>query len=343
MKAHVCRPGELGPAELDLWRTFQVGAGLENPFLAPEFALAVDASLLSARVAVLEDGPEIVGFLPFSARPRHLARGIGWLEAGELANVEGFISSRPDLTLEQVLRAARIAAFDFSLLTANQRPASGHCDRLATPFIDLRSGFDEYVAAVKQTGGKFLKTHLQKRRSEQRRDPELRFEYGGRDPAMLGKLLEWKSAAMRQRGGVDLFALPGVREIVERLALSEAPGCAGSISWLGSGGRPMAVILGLRSATMLSGWFTSYDANEAARSPGTICLISLIEAIAESELRTFDLGPGEYAYKRHLATGVVDVFAGCAGIGILPRRVLRHARWLLARARTRSQMPQPIA
>ena len=41
---------------------------LANPFLCPEFAVAVGSFRPGARVAVLADGPEIVGFFPFERR-----------------------------------------------------------------------------------------------------------------------------------------------------------------------------------------------------------------------------------------------------------------------------------
>src|SRR5687767_9196384 len=54
VEVRVVRPDELGPAELDRWRAFQLAdRRLANPFLAPEFALAVARHQPTARVAVL--------------------------------------------------------------------------------------------------------------------------------------------------------------------------------------------------------------------------------------------------------------------------------------------------
>ena len=317
-----------------MWHTFQAAAGLDNPFLAPEFAQAVDEVSPSARVAAVYDGPDLVGFLPFTSRRFRGAKGIGWFAPGlDLSNGEAFIPSGADWTLEEVVRAARIALFEFSLLVAEQRPATGTTRRLDALFIDLSQGFANYAASVRQTGGKFVKTLMQKRRSEERTDPDLRFEYACQDFAAIQSLFEWKSERARQIGGNDLFAQPGVRAVVERLAASNSPACAGSISCLRSGDRLLAVNLGLRSATAFSGWMTTYDASEASRSPGSVCLLSLIEAAAESELRTFDLGPGEQEYKRRLATGALDVFAGSVGRASISRRLSRPAGRLLAKAR----------
>jgi CelD/BcsL family acetyltransferase involved in cellulose biosynthesis len=65
----VVRPGELGPAEITRWRSFQDGTELlANPFLSPDFAIAVGRRRPGTWVAVLHDGPDIVGFLPFERR-----------------------------------------------------------------------------------------------------------------------------------------------------------------------------------------------------------------------------------------------------------------------------------
>ena len=69
MQISVVRPGELGPSEIATWHSMQRQTrSLANPFLCPEFAVAVDNFRSNARVAVLADGSAIVGFFPFERR-----------------------------------------------------------------------------------------------------------------------------------------------------------------------------------------------------------------------------------------------------------------------------------
>ena len=69
MPISVVRPAELGSAEITRWRSFQDRTDLlANPFLSPDFAIAVGRYRPGARVAVLSDGPDITGFLPFERR-----------------------------------------------------------------------------------------------------------------------------------------------------------------------------------------------------------------------------------------------------------------------------------
>ena len=65
MRISVVHPAELGQAEIAQWRSFQYDTPLlANPFLSPDFTIAVGQVRPGARVAVLHDGPDVAGFLP---------------------------------------------------------------------------------------------------------------------------------------------------------------------------------------------------------------------------------------------------------------------------------------
>src|SRR5581483_3377363 len=68
----------LSAADVTAWRTMQrESPGLANPFLSPEFAQAVAAVKPEARVAVLTEGREPVGYFPFERGPFGFGRPIG--------------------------------------------------------------------------------------------------------------------------------------------------------------------------------------------------------------------------------------------------------------------------
>ena len=78
MKITVVRPDELGPGDLERWRELQRATpSLQNPFLSPEFTLAVGRARETVRVALLEDGQKIVGFLPYERRGRFVGTAVG--------------------------------------------------------------------------------------------------------------------------------------------------------------------------------------------------------------------------------------------------------------------------
>ncbi|MFC7648828.1 hypothetical protein ACFQX6_56645 [Streptosporangium lutulentum] len=65
MRISIVRPRDLGTSDLDQWRTLQgADPAFDSPFLSPEFTLTVGALQDRVRVAVLHDGPDVVGFLP---------------------------------------------------------------------------------------------------------------------------------------------------------------------------------------------------------------------------------------------------------------------------------------
>ena len=65
----VIRPSELGPTEIAAWQDMQrTTPALANPFLSPEFTIAVGRVRPNARVAVLTEGRDITGFFPFERR-----------------------------------------------------------------------------------------------------------------------------------------------------------------------------------------------------------------------------------------------------------------------------------
>ena len=74
-------PDELGSAEIAAWHSMQRATpSLANPFLSPEFAVAVGRTRPNAQVAILMEGQSITGFFPFERR--RLGMGVpigGWL------------------------------------------------------------------------------------------------------------------------------------------------------------------------------------------------------------------------------------------------------------------------
>ena len=84
----VIRPSELGPAEITAWHDMQRRTpALANPFLSPEFSIAVGRVRPAARVAVLTDGQDITGFFPFERR----RLGVGVPIAAGLTDCQGLI------------------------------------------------------------------------------------------------------------------------------------------------------------------------------------------------------------------------------------------------------------
>ena len=120
MKITVVHPSELGPSELATWRTIlRATPSLANPFLAPEFTVAVGGLRSQARVGVLIDGQKIVGFFPFERR----SFGYGVPICARLNNCEGVVHL-PGLEWDpqELLRACGLTVWEFGHLVDGQTP-----------------------------------------------------------------------------------------------------------------------------------------------------------------------------------------------------------------------------
>jgi CelD/BcsL family acetyltransferase involved in cellulose biosynthesis len=325
----VCRPSELGVREIATWHSLQHACGLDNPFLSPEFACDVDAVSTSARVAVVDDGGDIVGFLPFTSGRLRSATGIG----GRLANCQAFVCSpAAALPIGEVVRRAGISVFGFHALVPPSGPAADLSTRRVDALtIDLSGGYDQYLATAHRSG-KFIKEIERKSRRLEREHPgAVRFEFAAADRSSLACLLRWKSAQYRRSGRPDIVSQPRVVELVDRLVSRTDASLSGCVSSLSIDDRVVAVDVSLRSATVFAGWLTSYDVAMAKWSPGAVATLRLIEAAPAAGLRTLDLATGDETFKQRLANSSIELASGWVGgpsVGmVLSRSVHAPTEW----------------
>lgn len=300
---------ELGEGERERWRALRaMSAAPRNPFMEPEFADAVGRVKARARVAVVYEGREPVGFLPHERG----ALGRGQALAYGVSDAQGAVLA-PGLALDtgELMRACGLSSFAFDNLEAEQGLFVRHAAAEYPAYvIDVEKGYDTYESVLRGQSPKFLRTTLAKERRLGRQVGELRFVFDERDPAALRTLIAWKSAQYRRTGRRDRFAQEWITRLVGLLAQTRAPECAGTLSVLYAAERPLAAHFGLRSSTVLACWFPSYDTEFAKFSPGLVLHLRMAEAAAAEGIRTLDLGRGAAEYKDALKTGEAPVYEG---------------------------------
>jgi CelD/BcsL family acetyltransferase involved in cellulose biosynthesis len=309
LRISVVRPGELGPAELARWRRLHdEDPELASPFLAPEFAVCVGRARAGARVAVLEDGGEVVGFFPYERGAFRIGRPIG---AG-LSDCQGLVAAAGlDWDPRALLRGAGLEVWEFDHLLASQRPfAPYHRARRPSPVIDLGDGYDAWLADRRRAFKGSITAMGRKQRKLEREVGPLHFELDSPDGDLLDTLMRWKSAQYRRTGRADRFARPATVQLVRDLLRTRAPGCSGTLSVLYAGQRPVAIHLGLRSAATLACWFPTYDIGLAKCSPGLLLHQYMAEAAAGADVARLDLGKGDQEYKTVLANRELEVAEG---------------------------------
>jgi hypothetical protein len=216
LKISVVRPGELGPGEIAAWLSMQRQTpALANPFLCPDFTLAVGALRSCARVAVLHDGPQLAGFFPFERRGLSVGVPIGH----GLNQRQGLIHAPgAEWDPKALLRACRLSAWQFDNLVADQP----HLGRFATEVVpvaavDLAHGFAHYEEELQQKSGKFYREIKRKTRRLEEEVGKVHFVADSRDKTALDSLVNWKSEQLRQKGSLDIFTRPWITGLLDQL------------------------------------------------------------------------------------------------------------------------------
>ena len=324
MPISIVRPAELGPGDIAAWQSMQrTTACLANPFLSPEFAITVGRFRPGARVAVLSDGPSIIGFFPFERR----RLGVGVPIGAGLTDCQGLVHA-PGVEWDprELLRACRVAVWQFDHLAQDQRPFERYRTAIApSPVIDLTGGFEEYQAKLRQKSPQFCRDVARRARKLAREAGELRFVVDSRDTAALRALMSWKSDQYRRTGRMDRFSQPSTVGLVSDLFTTHGSHFSGLFSVLYAGDVPVAAHFGLRSGHVLAHWFPAYDTRFSRYSPGLIQHLRMAEQTAGTGIRLIDMGKGAKRYKETLKNGDLFVSEGIA-IGRSPLAVAHRAR-----------------
>ncbi|MFF8943834.1 GNAT family N-acetyltransferase [Streptomyces sp. NPDC014864] len=314
MDISVYRPGELSAADRAAWTAMQSKAhlhgseGLANPFLSPEFALAVGRCRRGVRIAVVREGGEPAAFFPFQRSAAGVGRavGIGVSDCQGLVHRPGFTWDPRDL-----LRACGLAVWEFDHLVAGQEPfEAGASGTFPSPVVDVDQGYDTYLRELRARSPKFTRTTLAKERRLGRDAGPVTYVHDERDPAALRTLMAWKSAQYRRTGRSDRFAHEWINRLATRLFHTRSDPFAGILSVLYADGRPVAAHFGLRTERVLACWFPAYDPAYAKYSPGLVLHLRMAEAAAADGIAHLDLGRGQKAYKDSLKTRELLVSEG---------------------------------
>jgi CelD/BcsL family acetyltransferase involved in cellulose biosynthesis len=319
MRVTLALPHELGQAEVSRWRALQeADTAFDNPFLSPEFTLTVGKLRDVVRVAVIHDGPDIVGFFPFERHPL----GIGKPVAAGLTDAQGLVHARGvRIDPLRLIKACGLSVYEFDHLVAGQPLLNARHERHASPIIDLRDGYDRYTETLRANSGKTYKSTLAKQRKLDREAGGVRHDYGITDVEPLRTLLGWKTDQYRRTGRTDRFAHKWIVELVERLLATQSESFAGVLDMIYAGDEPVAGHFGLRTRTTLVGWFPAYDTRFAKYSPGLIQHLAMAEQAAKTGIQVIDMGRGQKEYKDKLKTGEFEVAEGrvaraSAGAGV---------------------------
>lgn len=312
MKVYAIKGDELTPDHRRVWSELQRGEPpIDNPFLHPDFTSAVAAVRRDVEVAVLEDGGDYLGFLPFQRELRSIGRPV----ASRISELHGIVV-RPQTpwSVDDVLRGCGLSMWHFDCVPVCQQQFQPfHLCQWETPYIDLSRGYQAYEEERRRAGSYLLRQALRKARKIEREVGPLRFELHTTDSAVFAAMCRWKSAQYKVLGVPDYLAIPSVVPLLERLRFTQTDDFSGMLSALYVDDALIAVHFGIVGHGVLGWYFPTYNPEFGKYSPGLIFLAKLLEAAPTVGIKRIDLGQGPEPYKESFQSGSFAVAEGLAG------------------------------
>jgi CelD/BcsL family acetyltransferase involved in cellulose biosynthesis len=306
MKIATMQACELTNEQVSAWSDIQrADPRFTSPYFRPEFTQAVASVRPRTEVAVISDGGEPVGFLPFGRTAWNTGIPVG----ARLCDFQGVVV-RPSVNYDplDLVRACDLSSWHYTHLVTAQPKFIQHSWKLAeSPYADLSRGFDEYRSTLSARTPSELR---RKRNRMEREAGAVRFEPRVDEPQMLAILCDWKQQQYRRTARLDVLSYPWVRALLEKIAARRTDDFTGMVSALHAGDKVAAVSYVLRSGHVMHYWFAAYDPRFARYSPGRQLLFELLKYAAEQGVTRFDLGKGPEEYKRSFASGTTIVAEG---------------------------------
>jgi CelD/BcsL family acetyltransferase involved in cellulose biosynthesis len=315
---------ELPATDFARWAGLQeADPDIASPFFRPEFAAAVASVRDDVYVAAIQRGGETIGYFPFQNGAFSTGRPVG----GPLSDCQGFIM-RAGLKWDasRIVRDCGLSEWQFDHLLANQKPFEPfHRIPTQSPIIDLSRGYAHYVEERREAGSEQIKKAVALLRKLEREVGPVRFEVHSPDVRFLRKLMRWKSRQYRLSAKLDIFGIPWVVEVIEKIHAEHHENFAGLFSLLTVGDLPIAGHLGMRSRNVWHYWFPAYDSGYARYSPGIILLLKMAEHAEQLGISCIDMGNGRALYKQRLMNGAIPLAEGTVP-GSVPRTLLSGAK-----------------
>jgi len=316
------QPDQLTAGHLAAWSALQrADNAVDNPTFCPEFTQILAETRNDVEVAVLREGDRFVGFFPFHRTRRNVGLPIGWL----LTDMHGFVADREvEWDPMRVVSECGLSAWRFDHLVASQQPFAPYIKAVEdAPYMDLREGYDAYVAGLRARGCSSIKRARSKARKVERELGPLRLELVDRDPTAFDAVIRWKRQQIADMHAVDMYASEWVIETLRAACRTETEGFAGMVSSLYAGDHLIAAQIGMRSHQVMSAWIPTLNPEFKKFSPGLLFHLELAKHVAPLGIRRVDLGRGQNQLKMSLRSDGIPLALGAVDRRPV-NRILRH-------------------
>jgi CelD/BcsL family acetyltransferase involved in cellulose biosynthesis len=260
-----------------------------------------------AKLAVVQQGGEIVALLPFQGKTGSLARPLG----APMSDQHDLIQSGAGcLTLDDIVPQLPMSGFVFSgmrhKVEGGQRLMSTLCH-----VTDLTDGVDSYIAWRKENWNEQVKKNERRKRQGERAWGPMRIEVMcPKTSTAFDTLMTWKQAKYSDTNRHNVLGVSWINKVLRDLYESPDPEFRGEVTALYFGEHLAALEFGLRAGNAMHSWFPAYDHAFAKVSPGILLMDGMIEQCGHRGITKVDLGIGHDQYKRHASNAPVTMWSG---------------------------------
>jgi CelD/BcsL family acetyltransferase involved in cellulose biosynthesis len=310
-----------------LWSDFLcLNMGLDGPAFQPEFVCGLAQYIPDCKIAILHQGSNVVGYLPFSAIGRQrVARAIPMCDYQAIIGV-------PDILwdMREVLRSAGLRSWIFQNLPQDQIPRQAtYLSTSFSPRIHLKDGFEAYRAEL-AAAGKSARHILDNIKRLERSHGPISLNHNVADEVVLSRLLRLKAERFAPNGRFPDWVDKTLTYFHRR---TTGP-VAGLLSVMKASDKYVAYLFSLKADDLLYYWFPTFEPQFQKYSPGLIMLWSLIRDLNALNCSKIDLGPGNEPYKEYFANRWVKIASGRLDANESVAGARRFCRYIEQRVRS---------
>jgi CelD/BcsL family acetyltransferase involved in cellulose biosynthesis len=309
MKARVIRPDELDANQIARWRLItSVNDLYRSPYYSPHFAMSVARARSDARVAILEDAGETIGFFPFHRLRSGVAKPIG----GPICDYQGpIIDSRIDLDPQTLLRCCALSSYDFNHLPVAMKSLSADAyNHTQSHYADLSHGVDAYTEARRKVWKKVNQEVTRCIRKAGREVGEVEFTYHDASDETYAEHVAHKNKMFARVKVASALNVGWVNKALDTIRRTQNPEFSGVMTTVRVDGRLMSAHFGMRTRTDWHWWFPSYDPEFANFGPGIMLIHYAVTNAEEFGVKRIDFGRGESMYKNTFSNGTTPLCEG---------------------------------
>jgi CelD/BcsL family acetyltransferase involved in cellulose biosynthesis len=339
MKHRVITPSELDSGLLGEWKRISQSRFFYNrPYYQPEWVKLIDSVRGDARIAIIEDAGQVIGFLPFQLQSINRNPAIGM----SLADYQGPIYSKDcNVPTSVWLAASGHRYWQYDHMPCDLSEFEPHAWTIKhSQWMNMQGGYESYCNRLSERNdgakSRIIKDAEVQQRKITREYPDVNFEFDNRSASDFLSFIKGKSFQYVNTLGADhdMFRVEWINKTINYLfQMDPHSSLRGRFSSLKIGDRLIAGSFGAECNGVLQFNILWYDPEFSRFSPGTQVLHACAKQSFNAGIHTLELGGGAYDYKAKFRTDTMPTMAGAISNPAILSKT--HATYLKLRWRLR--------